>query len=569
MARKSAKQEGFVVAENLDGVRLNPSLYLGELGDDMAFRIIKEEVDNAYDEAVAGRNKLIEVVIDHDADFHIVADAAGGIPTDSVKLKDGSKETIMTAAFTRTHAGGKFNDDAYKTSSGTHGVGVAAVNAVCDSLRVWSTYNKRLVKQEFSRGEIVGDRTPTRVKALDPDVAKRLVKPVKAYGTIIAGKIDQTIVSASSRRGKKLPKDYVHAHPPIARIAEWLEHVALLQPGLLIRLTVIKNRKKKTVEYVNKKDLSWIPKYLCDKAELSTMGKPLTFKSDYISMALQWTDHPDVDKFMTFVNTSPTVDGGWHVVGFTSALSTALKPFMPAKKGRGLGFSTSDMLIGLVGMFDFRMHGARYTSQVKDKLASRVDKEVSDVLTPVLEEYFKANQRVAKAIIKRAQAMNKGREELAAVVKSMASVKKNARGSSMPSSLALSDGAKPHERELYVVEGDSAAGCFVAGTPVLQSDGTTINIEEMAHRTLNGEKFRGVSFNTETQKFEETNFLNPRLTKYVKELIEVELSTGEKFLCTVDHPWLVEGKTFVEAQDLKEGDVLTTLLAGQEFSRLD
>lgn len=461
MARKSAKQDGFVVAENLDGVRLNPSLYLGELGDDMAFRIIKEEVDNAYDEAVAGRNKLIEVVIDHDADFHIVADAAGGIPTDSVKLKDGSKETIMTAAFTRTHAGGKFNDDAYKTSSGTHGVGVAAVNAVCDSLRVWSTYNKRLVKQEFSRGEIVGDRTPKRVKALDPDVAKRLAKPVKAYGTIIAGKIDQTIVSASSRRGKKLPKDYVHAHPPIARIAEWLEHVALLQPGLLIRLTVIKNRKKKTVEYVNKKDLSWIPKYLCDKAELGTMGKPLTFKSDYISMALQWTDHPDVDKFMSFVNTSPTVDGGWHVVGFTSALSTALKPFMPAKKGRGLGFSTSDMLIGLVGMFDFRMHGARYTSQVKDKLASRVDKEVSDVLTPVLEEYFKANQRVAKAIIKRAQAMNKGREELAAVVKSMASVKKNARGSSMPSSLALSDGAKPHERELYVVEGDSAAGTAI------------------------------------------------------------------------------------------------------------
>lgn len=461
--KKSASQKGFVVAEGLSGIRLNASLYLGELGDDMAFRIIKEEVDNAYDEAVAGRNKLIEVVVDLDRDFHIVADAAGGIPTDKVKLKGGKSETIMTAAFTRTHAGGKFNDEAYKTSAGTHGVGVAAVNAVCTSLRVWSTYKGKLVRQEFSKGEIISGADPERVKALDDDVARRLHKPVKHYGTIIAGKIDQDVVSADSKRGKKLPKNYRHANPPVARIAEWLEYVALLQPGLTIRFTVIKDRKKKTEEFVNKKDLGWIPKFLCDKSELSVMGKPLTFRSDFISMAVQWSDHPDTDKFMSFVNTSPTADGGWHVVGFTSALATALKPYMPATKGRGraLGFSTSDMLIGLVGMFDFRMHGASYTSQVKDKLASRVDKEVSDVLTPVMEEYFKANQRVARAIIKRAQAMSKGRDELAAVVKSMASVKKNSRGTSMPSSLALSDGAKPHERELFVVEGDSAAGTAI------------------------------------------------------------------------------------------------------------
>lgn len=559
--KKSAKQEGFIIAENLEGVRLNPSLYLGELGDDMAFRIIKEEVDNSYDEAVAGRNSLIEVVIDHDSDFHIVADAAGGIPTDFVKLKGGKKETILTAAFTRTHAGGKFNSDAYKTSSGTHGIGVAAVNAVCDSLRVWSTYNGKLVKQEFSRGEIVGDIDPKRVKSLDPDVAKRLAMPVKKYGTIIAGKIDQTVVSESSRRGKKLPKDYVHAHPPIARIREWLENVALLQPGLLIRLTVIKDKKKKTQEFLNKKGLGWIPKYMCDKSELSVMGKPLVFKSDYISMSVQWSDYADIDKFLSFVNTSPTVDGGWHQVGFTNALATALKPYMPAAKGkkRSLGFSTSDMLIGLVGMFDFRMHGARYTSQVKDKLASRVDKEVSDVLTPVMVEYFKANQRTAKAIIKRAIVMNKGREELAAVVKSMAEVKKTTRGSALPSSIAIADKAKPHEREFYLVEGDSAAGCFVADTPVRLADGTTLTFVEMAERASKGEQFDGISYDVDNKEFVVKRFVEPRLTKYVTELIEVELSDGTVFQCTTDHPWLVGGEYYVEAEDLKEGDELTQL----------
>lgn len=462
--KKSATQEGFIIAEGLSGIRMSPTIYLGELGDDMAFRIIKEEVDNAYDEAIAGRNKVIEVVIDYDRDFHIVADCAGGIPTTYKTLQDKSKETIMTAAFTRTHAGGKFNSEAYKTSSGTHGIGVAAVNAVCEELRVWSNFQGKTVFQSFSKGAITSKgKDPIRVKEADADVVKRLRLPFKKYGTVIAGRIDQTVVSSSVRRGKTLPKDYVHAVPPYARIAEWLNYVALLNPGLAIHLTAIKDKKKKAVTFENKKDLAWVPKYLCDEAELSTIGKPFTFKSDFISLTMAWSDYTETDRFKTFVNTSPTADGGWHVVGFSSALAAALKPYMPAAKGksRGLGFATSDLLIGLVGMFDWRMHGAQYTSQVKDKLASRVDKEVSDTLFKEFEAYFKANTRVAKAIIKRAQTMHKGREELAAVVKSMASVKKNARGSVLPSALAVSDGAKPHERELFLVEGDSAAGSAI------------------------------------------------------------------------------------------------------------
>lgn len=462
--RKSATQDGFEVLEGLEGLRKNPTMYLGNLGEDMAYRVIKEEVDNAYDEAVAGRNKLIEVVIDYDQDFHIVADAAGGIPTDFKKLKDGRKETIMTSAFTRTHAGGKFNSDAYKTSSGTHGVGVAAVNAVCEELRVWSNYNGKCVKQAFSKGEITTEgQHPIRVKDFDKDVAKRLSLPTKKYGTVIAGKLDQTVVSESALRGKKLPKDYVHARPQASAVAAWLRNMAFLNPGLEIRFTVIKDKKKKSQTYLNKKDLAWVPKTMCDERELGTIGKPLTFKNDHISCAIVWSDGADTDNFLTFVNTSPTVDGGWHVTGFSTALASAIKPYMPATKGKkkGLGFSSSDLLIGLVGMFDWRMHGAQYTSQVKDKLASKVDRDVHDTMLPVFEAYFKDNQRVAKAIIKRAQVMTKGREELAAVVKSMAGVKKNARGSVLPSALAVSDGSKPHERELFLVEGDSASGTAV------------------------------------------------------------------------------------------------------------
>ena len=462
--RKSASQDGFIIAEGLGGIRLNPTVYLGSLGHDMAYRVVKEEVDNSYDEAVAGRNKLIEVVIDYDKDFHIVADAAGGIPTDYKKLEDGSKETIMTAAFTRAHAGGKFNSDAYKTSAGTHGIGVAAVNAVCAELRVWSMYNGKCAHQAFAKGKITTKgKDPVQVKRVDEDVMSRLSMKQSKYGTIIAGRLDQDIVSESVRRGKALSKDYVHAIPQAKPIATWLKNMANLNPGLEIRFSVIKKGKRKDFVFLNKKDLAWVPRAMCEDRELGMLGKPLVYRSDNISLTVVWAEHPDAENFLTFVNTSPTIDGGWHVNGFASALIAAMKPYLPApkvKKGKkvSIGFSQNDLLIGLTGMFDYRMHGAQYTSQVKDKLASRVDKDVYEELFPIMEDYFKNNKKVASTIIRRALVMTKGREDLAAVVKSMADVKKTTKGSALPASLAVSPNCKPHEREMFVVEGDSAAG---------------------------------------------------------------------------------------------------------------
>lgn len=465
--KKSASQEGFEILEGLDGVKANPTMYLGNLGKDMAYRCIKEKVDNCYDEHMAGRNNVIEVTLNYDTDIYVTADKAGGIPTDYKKLKSGEKITIMTAAFTRTHAGGKFNDKAYKTSAGTHGVGVAAVNAVCEEMRVWSNYNNKLVVQTFANG---GDITskgkdPVPVKAVDKDVALALREKPSEYGTIVAIKLNQTVVSEDARRGKALPKNFVKAEPEAKQIAEWLRNMAYLNPGLEIRLNIVRKGQNKEFTFKNKFDLAWVPKHMCSKHELGYMGKPLVFKNDNISCAVVWSDHPDSDNFLSFVNTSPTVDGGWHVTGFQMALAQAIKPHAPApkaSKGKGKkkkesGYSSSDLLIGLTGMFDWRMHGAQYTSQVKDKLASKVDREVYDTLLPVFEEYFAKNSKVAKAIIKRAQVMNAGREELAKVVKSMAEVKKKAKGNTMPSALALSPKAKPHERELYIVEGDSAA----------------------------------------------------------------------------------------------------------------
>jgi len=462
--RKSASQDGFEILENLDGVRANPTMYMGELGEEMARRVLKEKVDNAYDEHIAGRNNLIEVVVNYDTDLMIVADGAGGIPTDFKNLKSGQKTSIMTAAFTRMHAGGKFNDKSYKTSAGTHGVGVAAANAVSEEMRVWSNYNGLLVVQTFAKGEITSKGPhPVKTKKVDADVMKDLTSKSSKYGTIIASRLDQSVVSSSARRGKTLPKKFEKAEPDVKKVVEWLKYMANLNPGLVVKFAVVRKGKTKHASFCNKKDLAWIPKSMCDSRELNLIGKPIAHKSDHISCAVAWADHSDTDNFMSFVNTSPTADGGWHVKGFTDAVVQAIKPYMPKAKAnsKGMGFKGNDLLIGLTGLFDWRMHGAQYTSQVKDKLASKVDREVYDEMLPVFEEYFKKNSRVAKAIVKRAQTMGKGREDLAAVVKSMANVKKKTKGSALPSALAVADRAKPHERELFIVEGDSAAGTAI------------------------------------------------------------------------------------------------------------
>lgn len=452
---KKNAQDGFTALSAMEGLRKNPGMYLGEPGEDMAYRAVKEVVDNAYDEAVAGRNKLIEVVFNEDKDIYIVADGAGGIPTTVKKIYDGSSEAIMTSAFTRVHAGGKFDNAAYKTSAGTHGVGVTAVNAVSERIRVWSNFEKKTKGMEYSKGECV---TAIKVWDIDSDVMKALQEPAKKYGTVVAWTLDQTVVSVDARRGKKLPKDYTHAKLNVERTRDWLQAMSDLNPGLEIRFTHIKDKKGKRTVFLNKKSMGDVVKRIADERELSLDGKPFELKTDYVSLAISWADYPDTDLLRTFVNTSPTLDHGWHVTGFRSALEAALKPHMPKPKKGGKTFTASDLLVGAIGLFDWRMHGAQYTSQVKDKLASRVEKEVQAIVEKPLTDFFNKNKSLAKKIIKRAEAMMKGRDELSAVIRSMADTKKKVAGNSLPSFLEAAPRCKPFERELVVVEGDSAGG---------------------------------------------------------------------------------------------------------------
>lgn len=442
----SYDEDNIQVLKGLEAVRKRPGMYMGERGDPMVYRALKEIVDNCYDEFSAGRNKLIEVILDSSENVYIVADQAGGVP---VGIHKTEKKSTLEVIFTQLHAGGKFDDKAYKTSSGTHGVGAAATNALSSEFQVWSQREGQWWTQAYEKG--VPQYSVKKVKAPKIEHAGyELQDKIKKYGTIVRFVPDQTIVSESAT--EKGAKKLIKASLNLKGTLIWLSNVAMLNPGLTIRVTAI-GKKKRQYTFLNKEGLPAIVKKIAEDNELSLVAKPFVFQTENIDCVLQWSNYSETDLFSSFVNCSPTREHGKHVDGFTRALGKVLNEH----KGARDKFKTIDALNGLVGSFNFKMNGAEYHSQTKDKLTSLVDKEVEEVLIPALQEYFTKNKTLAKTVIKRASDIGKGREQLKAVMKSVSGVRGNTTAS-VSAFLTTASRCKPENREIYIVEGDSAAG---------------------------------------------------------------------------------------------------------------
>jgi DNA gyrase subunit B len=541
MARSSYSEANIVRLKFPDNVRENPGMYLGERGRSMVFQCVKEIFDNSADEFMAGRNKSIFVYADNKANVYLVADKAQGIPV-GLKVVDpenprSKKASTLTLIFTELHTGGKFNDSAYKKSRGVHGVGAAGVNAVSSSFEVWTFRDKAWHYQKFSKGkpvtELLKEKPPVRVTKIMP------YKPVS--GTIVLWSTDQTIVSTDKGKTK--------ATLDLGYTAAWMKSFANLNPGL--EVTFSANGKSKT--FLNKGGLESIIKQRLAERDVTATGRMFSFIHDDMSVALQWSTYSDDDALETYVCSGRTRDDGEHELGFRNSLNAALAPF----KKKTQKFAPKDAYSGLVGILDWKMHHAEYSGQTKDRLTSNVSKQVEALLLPQLKLFFDKNKPLARAIVKRAMAVKVSKEAFKKTLSAIADAKGRAK-SSLPSSLVAAPKCPVAARELYLVEGDSAAGCFIGNTPVLLSDGSTILFEEMAKRTEAGEQFKGFAFNLKTKKEVEVIFDEPRLTKWVDELIEVELSDGTTWICTIDHPWLQIDGIYTEAQDLKEGIELQT-----------
>lgn len=419
--------------KGLEGVRAKPGMYLGERGNAMVYRCVKEPVDNAYDEYSAGRNSYIELVVDTKNSTYIIADKGQGIP---VGVHKTAKISTLTLVLTELHAGGKFNNSAYSTSSGTHGIGVSATNAVSEKFEVWTFRDKVWYYQAFAKGK----PTTKVIKANPPkDVSSKLSYSPKS-GTILKFTPDQSVVSSDKKTKAFLESKLAYS---------WLKNLALLNKNLTVTVTYDGTTKT----FLNTVGVVKVLNSRVKKLELETLTKPLVYEDEVLSFAIQWTSYSEDTGVSSYVSSSVTRDGGSHLDEFYDALTKALAAYKSASDK----YTPKDLRYGVVGVINYKMSGPEFSSQVKDRLVSNLKKDVFNRSLKYFEEYFAAHKSTARKIIKRAKDIKKTKDEFSKLLKNVSQIRKAKGGVLLPTVLSSAK-CTPDKRELFIVEGDSASG---------------------------------------------------------------------------------------------------------------
>lgn len=426
---------------DVDKCRARPTQYMGAKGSPMFMQMVAEPFDNAVDEHLAKRNNLVHIVFDPKTNQVAVLDEGYGIPTEKVNLELADGRTIkmsaLTAIFTQLQAGGKFSDKAYKVSGGVHGVGVTATNALSTQLKVWSTYNGKVVSQTFAKGrpqtEVVADKLPVFGSG------KQAVK-MRRIGSAVAFTPDFSIIG----KGSKLD---------IQELLKKAELRAYLNPKLTIKITVV---GKGTKVFKRPDGLAGFIKNEIERRKASGVGKPCVVNTDAFDFAFQFTDYDNDDAFFAYTNSLPNRDGGVHVDLVRQCLHAVLTKLAGA---RAKPFKERDLRDGLIGMVDWRLHGAEFSSQTKEKLVDIRVKEAKPQVMEAIEAFFNANKSLAKDIIARAGELAALKNQQLTDRRALKALKTKRGSSGLPSKLSKASGKfKANEIEIYLVEGDSAGG---------------------------------------------------------------------------------------------------------------
>ena len=428
--------ESIQVLEGLEAVRKRPGMYLGDPHDGSALHhCIWEVVDNAVDEHLAGHNTTVEVNLEKDGSITVI-DHGRGIPVDKHPEEGVSAaEVIMT----KLHAGGKFDNEAYKVAGGLHGVGVSAVNAVSEKLTMIIYRDGKEWQQNYVRG--------------DRQAALKATGKSDKTGTSINFKPDLTIFS-----------DVVEFD--FEQINTRLRRTAFLNAGLLIWLR--DNRGKDPVEIEHKYDggLREYVQAMNEKKEaiheevLHILGSKLGDKGEvFVEVALQWTDAYS-ESIHCFTNIIHNTDGGTHLSGLKSSLTRTVNTYAQSRKllKNVSNLSGDDIREGLSAVVSIKHPDPSFNAQTKSKLVtSEVSGIVEQIVNDKLGEYFEENPSVAKAIVEKAVLASKARDA-ARKARDLTRRKGVLEGGGLPGQLADCQSRDPEECEIYIVEGESAGG---------------------------------------------------------------------------------------------------------------
>jgi DNA gyrase subunit B len=457
MTERSYTAKDITVLEGLEPVRLRPGMYIGTTGSRGLHHLVYEVVDNSVDEALAGRNERIEVILNPDNSV-VVKDYGSGIPVD---LMPEQGMSALTVVLTKLHAGGKFGGEGYKVSGGLHGVGVSVVNALSEWLVAEVRRGGKLYRQEFARGV--------------PSSEVEVVGKASDTGTTITFMPDSEVFDELEYSTQLL--------------VQRLRETAFLTRGLRIVLTD-ERAGEETFEFHYEGGIKDFVNYV-NQAKDPVHKHIVYFEGGNdratVEVAMQW-NNSYVESVFSFANNINTHEGGSHLTGFKSALTASLNKYARDKgllKEKETNLDGEDVREGLAAVISVKLRDPQFEGQTKTKLGNPwIEGLVKQTVNQRLGEFLEENPNDARQIVQKTISASRARQA-ARKARELTRRKSALEGSSLPGKLADCTIRDPETAELFIVEGDSAGGSAKAGR-----DRTYQAILPLRGKIINSEKNR-------------------------------------------------------------------------------